>query len=82
MEYGYFDDKSREYVITNPMTPMAWKNYSGSDKYRIETTNNAGGCSVSSGRLALEDRYVYIRNDDDREVPWPFRRRSCVILRR
>ena len=28
--YGYFDDEHREYVITNPKTPVKWINYLGS----------------------------------------------------
>ncbi|HEY9122317.1 MAG TPA: glycosyl hydrolase family 65 protein, partial [Brevefilum sp.] len=27
--YGYFDDEHREYVITNPKTPVKWINYIG-----------------------------------------------------
>lgn len=30
MKYGYFDDKAREYVITNPRTPWPWINYPSS----------------------------------------------------
>ncbi len=29
MNYGYFDDKNREYVIINPKTPVKWINYVG-----------------------------------------------------
>lgn len=29
MNYGYFDDAHREYVITNPRTPTKWINYIG-----------------------------------------------------
>lgn len=29
MNYGYFDDSNREYVITNPCTPTKWINYIG-----------------------------------------------------
>ena len=29
MNYGYFDDSKREYVITNPRTPVKWINYIG-----------------------------------------------------
>ena len=29
MQYGYFDDAAREYVITNPRTPTKWTNYIG-----------------------------------------------------
>ena len=30
MQYGYFDEAAREYVITNPNTPAPWANYLGS----------------------------------------------------
>src|SRR5512136_2961938 len=29
MNYGYFDDDKREYVITDPRTPVKWINYIG-----------------------------------------------------
>ena len=29
MKFGYFDDVKREYVITNPRTPVKWINYIG-----------------------------------------------------
>lgn len=29
MDYGHFDDANREYVITNPKTPVKWINYVG-----------------------------------------------------
>ncbi len=29
MQYGYFDDPQREYVITDPKTPVRWINYLG-----------------------------------------------------
>ncbi len=29
MNFGYFDEQSREYVITNPNTPVKWINYIG-----------------------------------------------------
>ena len=29
MKYGYFDDPQREYIITNPKTPVKWINYIG-----------------------------------------------------
>ena len=50
MQYGYFDGKSREYVITDPRTPMPWANYLGSPEYGAIVTQNAGGYSfVKSG---------------------------------
>ena len=40
MQYGYFDDEKREYVITRPDTPAPWANYLGSPEYGaiIQTT--------------------------------------------
>ena len=29
MDYGYFDDDAKEYVITRPDTPLPWINYLG-----------------------------------------------------
>ncbi|HEX7619629.1 MAG TPA: hypothetical protein VF359_00350 [Anaerolineales bacterium] len=43
MQYGYFDDKAKEYVITRPDTPQSWSNYLGSTDYGAIITNNAGG---------------------------------------
>jgi N,N'-diacetylchitobiose phosphorylase len=45
MQYGYFDDKNKEYVITSPDTPKSWSNYLGSTEYGAIITNNAGGYS-------------------------------------
>ena len=41
--YGYFDDKNREYVITNPATPFPWINYLGNEDYFGLISNTAGG---------------------------------------
>lgn len=43
MQYGYFDDDKKEYVITRPDTPQSWSNYLGSTEYGAIITNNAGG---------------------------------------
>lgn len=43
MQYGYFDDDAKEYVITRPDTPTSWSNYLGSTVYGAVITNNAGG---------------------------------------
>ncbi|MGN0241488.1 MAG: GH36-type glycosyl hydrolase domain-containing protein [Candidatus Weimeria sp.] len=67
MEFGYFDDKTREYVITNPKTPAPWRNFFGSEKYRVEITNNAGGKTLCDGGCPVSDRYIYLRDDDDRD---------------
>ncbi len=33
MKYGYFDDINREYVITDPATPLPWINYLGCQRF-------------------------------------------------
>ncbi len=76
MNYGYFDEKNKEYVITRPDTPAPWANYLGSPEYGAIISNNAGGYSFvksgANGRILRyifnqEDkpgRYVYLRDDD------------------
>ena len=64
MEYGYFDDKAREYVITNPATPAPWANYLGSVNYGGLISNNAGGYSFAkSGADGRIIRYVFNQQD-------------------
>ncbi len=43
MNYGYFDDQNREYVITRPDTPTPWFNYLGNGGFSAIISNNAGG---------------------------------------
>jgi len=45
MQYGYFDQRNREYVITRPDTPTPWINYIGSGKYGGIVSNTGGGYS-------------------------------------
>ncbi len=77
MQYGYFDDAKREYVITNPNTPSAWANYLGSPDYGAIITVNAGGYSFvksgAAGRILRyvfnqfdePGRYIYLRDEDN-----------------
>ncbi len=76
MQYGYFDERAREYVITDPRTPMPWANYLGSPEYGAIVTQNAGGYSFvksgAAGRILRyifnqfdePGRYVYLRDDE------------------
>ncbi|MFC2137894.1 GH36-type glycosyl hydrolase domain-containing protein [Bacteroidota bacterium] len=78
MQYGYFDDKNKEYVITSPDTPKSWSNYLGSTEYGAIITNNAGGYSFyksgGMGRftrlrfnsipLDQPGRYIYVRDKE------------------
>lgn len=76
MKYGYFDEQAREYVITDPRTPMPWANYLGSPAYGAIVTQNAGGYSFvksgAAGRILRytfnqfdePGRYLYLRDDE------------------
>ncbi|HET9910514.1 MAG TPA: glycosyl transferase, partial [Anaerolineales bacterium] len=60
MRYGYFDDSSREYVITRPDTPLPWINYLGCEDYFGLISNTAGGYSFyKDARLRRLTRYRY-----------------------
>ena len=79
MNYGYFDNKNREYIITRPDTPAPWVNYLGSPEYGAIISNNAGGYSFAksgaNGRILRyifnqfdqPGRYLYIRDDDSKD---------------
>ena len=76
MQFGFFDNAKREYVITNPRTPMPWANYLGSPEYGAIVTQNAGGYSFvksgAAGRILRymfnqfdePGRYIYLRDQD------------------
>jgi len=60
MHYGYFDDVNREYVITQPDTPLPWINYLGMEQYFGLISNTAGGYSFyQDARLRRITRYRY-----------------------
>lgn len=60
MNYGYFDDANREYVITRPDTPLPWINYLGSQEYFGLVSNTAGGYTFfRDARLRRLTRYRY-----------------------
>ena len=79
MQYGYFDDAKREYVITRPDTPAPWANYLGSPEYGAIISNNAGGYSFAksgaNGRILRyvfnnfdqPGRYIYLRDNDSKD---------------
>lgn len=78
MQFGYFNDKDKEYVITRPDTPKSWSNYLGDTNYGAIITNNAGGYSFyKSGGMGRfmrmrfnsipmdqPGRYIYLRDMD------------------
>ncbi|WP_040951958.1 GH36-type glycosyl hydrolase domain-containing protein [Gorillibacterium massiliense] len=81
MQYGYFDEEKKEYVITKPDTPAPWANYLGSPEYGAIISNNAGGYSFvksgANGRLIRyrfnstpsdqPGRYIYVHDKDSRD---------------
>ena len=78
MKFGYFDDAQREYVITQPDTPLPWINYLGSEEYFGLISNTAGGYSFykdarlrrltryryNNSPLDMGGRYLYIRDNN------------------
>lgn len=78
MQYGYFDDKDMEYVITTPATPLPWINYLGSDDFFSLLSNTCGGYSFYKDAKLLRltryrynnvptdtgGKYYYIKDDD------------------
>jgi cellobiose phosphorylase len=76
--YGYFDETSREYVITRPDTPTPWINYLGEGQYGGIISNTAGGYAFDrdprNNRVTRyrynaipvdqPGRYVYLRDQD------------------
>jgi cellobiose phosphorylase len=79
MNFGYFDDKNHEYVITQPNTPLPWINYLGSEAYFAIISNTAGGYSFykdarlrrltryryNNAPLDMGGRYIYLRDNSD-----------------
>ena len=54
MQYGYFDPQNREYVITNPCTPVKWINYIGTRQF-------GGFVDHTGGALICKDDPTYNR---------------------
>jgi len=79
MKYGFFDDKNKEYVITDVETPYPWINYLGSNSFFSLISNTAGGYSFYKDALLRRitryrynnvpidngGKYFYINNDGD-----------------
>ena len=60
MQYGHFDDREKEYVITDPRTPYPWINYLGMDDFFTIISSTAGGYSFyKDARLRRITRYRY-----------------------
>lgn len=60
MQFGYFDDTQKEYVITTPETPYPWINYLGNEDFFSIMSNTAGGYSFyKDARLRRITRFTY-----------------------
>jgi cellobiose phosphorylase len=59
MKYGYFDDQNREYVITNPKTPVKWINYVGTLAFG-GIVDHTGGALICKQDPALNRITKYI----------------------
>ncbi len=60
MQYGFFDDENREYVITDPRTPLPWINYLGNQDFFSLISNTCGGYSFyKDAKLLRITRYRY-----------------------
>ena len=58
--FGHFDDKNREYVITNPATPFPWINYLGNEDFFGLISNTAGGYNFyKDAKFRRITRYRY-----------------------
>ncbi|MCL2137962.1 MAG: glycosyl transferase [Treponema sp.] len=60
MQYGFFDDEKKEYVITRPDTPYPWINYLGCENFFSLFSNTSGGyCFYKDARMLRLTRYRY-----------------------
>ena len=59
MNYGYFDDSTRDYVITNPKTPVKWVNYVGTLGFG-GIVDHTGGSLLCKGDPAVNRIVKYI----------------------
>jgi len=81
MQYGFFDDANREYVIERPDVPVSWTNYLGTRHLATVISHNAGGYSFfkraqqhritrfrpNGVPLDRPGHYVYVRDDETGE---------------
>ena len=58
--YGHFDPGAREYVVTDPLTPLPWINYLGGKSLHAIISNTGGGYSFyRDAKLRRLTRYRY-----------------------
>ena len=66
MKYGYFDNEKREYIITNPKTPVKWINYVGGLDFG-GFIDHTGGSLICKGDPAINRITKYIPQLPDSE---------------
>lgn len=66
MKYGYFDDTAKEYVITNPKTPVKWINYIGTLQFG-GFVDHTGGALICKGDPSLNRITKYIQQTPSSE---------------
>ena len=60
MNFGFFDDTNKEYVITTPQTPLPWINYLGCESFFRLISNTGGGYAFyKDAKLMRLTRYRY-----------------------
>lgn len=65
--YGFFDEKNREYVITDPLPPRPWINYLGGNKLGAFVSQGAGGLAWYEQALSRRiSRYEFMAQPMDR----------------
>lgn len=81
MQYGYFDNEKREYVIDNVALPCSWTNYLGVEDMAAVINHTAGGylfyktpeyhriSRFRGNRVPMERPgfYVYIRDNEKKD---------------
>src|ERR1700690_4158880 len=88
MRFGYFDNEHREYVITDPLTPVKWINYIGTRQFGgfVDHTGGALVCKddptfnritkyiqqLPSSDFKGETLYLRIHNSEGVRVFSPF----------
>ncbi len=94
MQFGYFNDEKKEYVITQPDTPLPWINYIGCENYYGIISNTGGGYSFFKDarfrritRYRYNNvpkdyggRYIYVRDNDNSEYWSPMWQPTCKTL--
>lgn len=67
MDYGFFDDATRSFVVTSPVPPRPWINYLGNRRLKAFISQNAGGLVWQHEPYTRRiSRYHYVAPPGDR----------------